>query len=139
MYLGNGLMLSIGTENIIDLCESYGWKFIIRYKEGSAKSIKEEYQAIKEKEKTETKEFKWVTNFEIKKKNAVKIAVAGCLRWKIENEGFNRQKHWQGNLEHACSWNTQAQKNHYLMEQIADFMRQLYEYFYLKKNGIEKL
>lgn len=225
MYLGNGLMLSIGTENIennpeygkkkcseeevkqdceikafkrlvkkikkaflrlpvcivadglyvaeniIDLCESYGWKFIIRYKEGSAKSIKEEYQAIKEKEysgnteyingiiykfrtvnvllqketkkeekeKTETKEFKWVTNFEIKKKNAVKIAVAGCLRWKIENEGFNRQKHWQGNLEHACSWNTQAQKNHYLMEQIADFIRQLYEYFYLKKNGIEKL
>ena len=24
------------------------------------------------------------------------------------------------------------------MEQIADFMKQLYEYYYLKKNGIEK-
>ena len=24
-------------------------------------------------------------------------------RWKIENQGFNRQKHWQGNIEHACS------------------------------------
>ena len=52
---------------------------------------------------------------------------------------YNRQKYWQGNLEHACSWNAQAQKNHYLMQQIADFMRQLYEYFYLKKNGIEKV
>ena len=60
-------------------------------------------------------------------------------RWKIENQGFNRQKHWQGNIEHACSWNEQAQKNHYLMEQIADFIKQLYEYFYLKKNEIKKL
>lgn len=160
------------AENIMELCESYSWKFIIRYKEGSAKSIEEEYRAIdekeysgnteyingiiyksrtvnvllqkeiqkeEEKEETETKEFKWITNFEIKKRNAVKIAVAGRLRWKIENQGFNRQKHWQGNLEHACSWNAQAQKNHYLMQQIADFMRQLYEYYYLKKNGIEKV
>ena len=35
-----------------------------------------------------------------------------------------------------CSWNEQAQKNHYLMEQIADFIKQLYEYYYLKKNEI---
>ena len=33
----------------------------------------------------------------------------------------------------------EAQKNHYLMEQIADFMKQLYEHFYLKKNEIKKL
>ncbi len=45
----------------------------------------------------------------------------------------------EGNIEHACSWNEQAQKNHYLMEQIADFIKQLYEYFYLKKNEIRKL
>lgn len=49
------------------------------------------------------------------------------------------QNHWQGNIEHACSWNEQAQKNHYLMEQIADFIKQLYEYYYLKKNEIKKL
>lgn len=42
----------------------------------------------------------------------------------------------RGNIEHACSWNEQAQKNHYLMEQIADFIKQLYEYYYLKKNEI---
>ena len=66
------------------------------------------------------------------------MAEAGRKRWKIENEGFNRQKNWQGDITHACSWNDQSQKNHYLMEQISDFMTQLYEYYYLKKNGIEK-
>ena len=83
-------------------------------------------------------EFAWITNFEITKKNAEKIANAGRSRWKIENQGFNRQKHWQGNICHACSWNEKAQKNHYLMEQISDFMKQLYEYFFLEKNQIKK-
>ena len=84
-------------------------------------------------------EFAWITNITITKSNAKKIVKAGRNRWKIENQGFNRQKHWQGNIEHACSWNEQAQKNHYLMEQIADFIKQLYEYYYLNKNEIKKL
>ena len=157
------------AENIMDLCESYHWNFIIRYKEGCAKSIEEEYIAVPEKEragsvnyvnemvyrartinvleqketriksgKEVTTEFKWITNIVLTKRNAQKVARAGRLRWKIENQGFNRQKRWQGHLEHACSWNAQAQKNHYLMQQIADFMRQLYEHFYLKKNEIKK-
>ena len=70
------------------------------------------------------------------KKQCQKIVNAGRNRWKIENQGFNRQKHWRGNIEHACSWNEQAQKNHYLMEQIADFIKQLYEYYKKKKNEI---
>ena len=84
-------------------------------------------------------EFAWITNIPITKSNAKKIVKAGRNRWKIENQGFNRQKHWQGNIEHACSWNERAQKNHYLMEQIADFIKQLYEYFYLERNEIKKL
>ena len=83
--------------------------------------------------------FAWITSIRITKNNAKKIVRAGRNRWKIENQGFNRQKHWQGNIEHACSWNERAQKNHYLMEQIADFMKQLYEYFFLEKNEIKKL
>ena len=71
----------------------------------------------------------WITNITITKSNARKIVRAGRNRWKIENQGFNRQKHWQGNIEHACSWN----------EQIADFIKQLYEYYYLEKNEIKKL
>ena len=98
------------------------------------------YYREKRMEKGEEKEteFAWITSIKITKKNAEKIAGAGRKRWKIENQGFNRQKHWQGNIEHACSWNENAQKNHYLMEQIADFMKQLYEYFFLEKNQIKK-
>lgn len=64
----------------------------------------------------------------------MKLVNAGRSRWKIENQGFNRHKRWQGDIEHACSWNEKAQKNHYLLEQISDFIKQLYEYFFLKKN-----
>ena len=56
--------------------------------------------------------FKWITNFKIIKKNAVKLALSARPYWKIENQGFNRQKHQQGNLEHVCL---------------------LYKYFYQKK------
>lgn len=83
-------------------------------------------------------EFQWLTSIRITKKNAGKLAEAGRKRWKIENEGFNRQKNWQGDITHACSWNRNAMKNHYLMAQIADMVKQLYEWFFLKKNGIKK-
>lgn len=82
--------------------------------------------------------FQWLSSIRITKKNAEKLAGIGRLRWKIENEGFNRQKHWQGDITHACSWNDKAMKNHYLMMQISDMIKQLYEWFYLKKNKIEK-
>ena len=157
------------SENVINRCKEYNWDYIICYKEGSASSIAQEYNAIPEKTKvgnaefinkvlyqdgtvnvltyTETKikkgkeittTFQWITNIEITKENAVKLAEAGRKRWKIENQGFNRQKKWQGNIEHACSHNANAQKCHYLMEQIADFIKQLYEYFFLNKNEIKK-
>ena len=86
-----------------------------------------------------TTAFAWITSFGITEKNALKLVGAGRNRWKIENQGFNRQKRWQGNIEHACSYNENAQKCHYLMEQIADFMKQLYELFYLAKHEIIKV
>ncbi|NLK78592.1 MAG: transposase [Clostridiales bacterium] len=160
------------SQKVIQTCRDNGWDYIIRYKEGCATTIAQEYQALPEKEKIGTEieyqngivfqkedvnliyyrekkiwadgkekitESAWITNITITKNNARKIVKAGRNRWKIENQGFNRQKHWQGNIGHACSWNEQAQKNHYLMEQIADFIKQLYEYYYLKKNKIKKL
>lgn len=159
------------SRKVLQICMDYGWDYIIRYKEGCAPSIAKEYQALPEKEKTDSEieyqnkilfqdfdvnliyytqkevqadgeekitEFAWITSIKITKNNAKKIVKAGRNRWKIENQGFNRQKNWQGNIEHACSWDECAQKNHYLMEQIADFIKQLYEYFFLKKNEIKK-
>ena len=89
--------------------------------------------------KEKVTEFAWITSMEITNRNAEKLVRAGRTRWKIENQGFNRQKRWQGNLEHACSFHERAQKNHYLLEQIADFIKQLYEYFFLEKNEIKKV
>ncbi len=95
-----------------------------------------------EKKKTKvgerTTEFAFVTSFEITKGRSRKIVEAGRKRWKIENQGFNRQKNWQGDISHACSWDKNAQRNHYLIEQIADFMKQLYEHFFLEKYEIKK-
>jgi len=88
--------------------------------------------------KTVRTEFQWLTSIRITERNAEKTAGAGRKRWKIENEGFNRQKNWQGDITHACSWDATAMKNHYLMAQIADMVKQLYEWFFLKKNGIRK-
>lgn len=153
------------SKPVMDLCRKYRWEFLIRYKNGSIPSIAEEYERIPEKERTEkgefvndidyegemvhvlryreeeegkTTEFQWLSSMRITKGNAEKMAEIGRKRWKIENEGFNRQKNWQGSITHTCSWNDCAQKNHYLMAQISDFIKQLYEYYYLKKNGIEK-
>lgn len=164
--VADGLYVST---RVIKTCTSYGWDYIIRYKEGSAPLIEEEYHATPEKNKIEkveyvngivfgtldvnvlkysekrvkdgeekTTKFAWITSLEITDKNAGKLVNAGRSRWKIENQGFNRQKRWQGDIEHACSFNERAQKNHYLLEQISDFIKQLYEYFFLKKHEIRK-
>lgn len=164
--VADGLYVST---RVIKTCTSYGWDYIIRYKEGCAPLIEEEYQATPEKNKIgkaeyvngivfvtldvnvlkysekrikdgeeKTTKFTWIASLEITDKNAEKLVNAGRSRWKIENQGFNRQKRWQGDIEHACSFNERAQKNHYLLEQISDFIKQLYEYFFLKKNEIKK-
>ena len=96
------------------------------------------YEEKKVKGKAVRTEFQWLTNLRITKRNAEKIASTGRKRWKIENEGFNRQKNWQGDITHACSWNANAMKNHYLMIQISDMIKQLYEWYYLKANEIKK-
>ena len=164
--VADGLYVST---RVIRTCASYGWDYIIRYKEGSAPLVEEEYQATPEKNRTGNVEyvngiifvnlevnvlkytekrikdgeekltrFAWITSIEITDKNVKKLVKAGRSRWKIENQGFNRQKRWQGDIEHACSFHERAQKNHYLLEQISDFIKQLYEYFFLKKEEIKK-
>lgn len=83
-------------------------------------------------------DFQWLTSIRLTNKNAEKTACIGRKRWKIENEGFNRQKNWQGDITHACSHNATAMKNHYLITQISDMVKQLYEWFCLKARGIKK-
>lgn len=144
-------------EPVFQLCDDYKWKFLIRFKEGSIKSVAEEFNALKElgsekaknaewvngisynertlnaveaeirdERKDETKRYVFLTDIGITERNSGEIVSTGRSRWKIENEGFNSQKTTIGSIEHVCSWNYNAMKNHYLIVQIAEILRQLY-------------
>lgn len=146
-------------EKVFSRCKEYKWKFILRFKEGRIKSVAEEFHTLKKIDKNNTHDdiswvnqivyqqlklnvleqstdksdypFLFITNIKVTERNAQKLITAGRSRWKIENEGFNRQKNIIYHIEHACSRNYTAMKNHYLLTQIADILMQLYE------NGIK--
>ena len=119
IYFGENLVCSIASETI----------------ENSEEYINQSDEAVKQN--CESKAFVRLAA-RIKKKFP-RLPIIITADGLYVTKTVNRQKHWQGNIEHACSFHERAQKNHYLMEQIADFVKQLYEYFYLEKNGIKKL
>ncbi|MGG3853941.1 transposase family protein [Caldifermentibacillus hisashii] len=84
-------------------------------------------ESTMETEDGKTKEYVFITDIKITKKNAERLIAAGRSRWKIENQGFNEQKNNRYDIEHANSENYTAMKNHYLLVQITDIIRQLYE------------
>ena len=72
--------------------------------------------------------FIFITDIKITKKNAQRLVNAGRSRWKIENEGFNRQKNLRYHIQHASSQNYNAMKNHYLLTQITDIIMMVHEH-----------
>lgn len=68
----------------------------------------------------------FITNLKINEGNIVKIETHGQLRWKIENEGFDIQKHHGYNLEHLYTKNPNGMKVVYLLIQIAHIINQLF-------------
>lgn len=153
-FLGDSLY---AVDPIFTLCKDYKWKYILTFKEGRTKSLWREFEELKTIEtntddkdciwvneidynenkvnvleanlieKKEKKKFTFITNIPVTKNNAAKILSSGRDRWKIENEGFNNQKNIKNNIEHLCSKDYNAMKNHYLLAQIADILRQLFE------------
>lgn len=137
--------------------ENYKWEYLIRFKEGRIRSVKEEFDALKEIEKAGQskdiywlnditykahdvnvlectlqseegkKEYTFISNIDVTKKNAQGLVSAGRSRWKIENEGFNKQKNIVYSIEHASSHNYTAMKNHYILTQITDIIMQLFQ------------
>ena len=85
-------------------------------------------EAVEKSDDTGDKKiFVFITDIRITERNAHEIILSGRSRWKIENQGFNNQKTKKYHIEHANSLNYNAMKNHYLITQIADILRQLYE------------
>ena len=76
----------------------------------------------------EVSNFEYITNIEPDKDNVRAIAQGGRLRWKIENEGFNTEKHGDYELEHKyCRKSYNGLKNYYTLLQIAHAINQLIE------------
>ena len=149
-------------EPVFEICDSNKWKYLIRFKEGRIKSVASEFNTIKDIERKagekctwtngivynkrtvnlieaeievdqEKKVYTFITDVKITKRNADVIVCFGRSRWKIENEGFNNQKTKRYHIEHANSLDYNAMKNHYLITQLADILRQLYE------KGVDKI
>ena len=145
------------VDPIFKICRENNWKYIFTLKEGRTKSIWLEFEELRKignnsntngytwvneigykesvvnvlraklVENEKEKEFTFITDIPIREKNAEKILFAGRSRWKIENEGFNNQKNIRNNIEHLCCKDYNAMKNHYLLVQLADILRQLFE------------
>jgi hypothetical protein len=72
--------------------------------------------------------FAWLTPLPVGHKTVEAIAQQGGRdRWKVENEGFNRQKNSGLNLEHVYSIDPEKWKAYYLLLQIAFILMQLVE------------
>jgi hypothetical protein len=72
--------------------------------------------------------FAWLTALPVGRKTVEEIAQKGGRgRWKVENEGFNRQKNSGLNLEHVYSVDSEKWKAYYLLLQIAFILVQLLE------------
>jgi hypothetical protein len=72
--------------------------------------------------------FAWLTWLPVSRKTVEAIAqLGGRYRWKLENEGFNRQKNSGLNLEHVYSTDPESWKVYYLLLQIAFLLVQLLE------------
>lgn len=151
------------TETVFGTCRAYGWDYIIRLKDGAMPGVSKEFHMLKDREgenlykgrkwvnevafqdktvnvvewEEKEKSFQWVTNMEISKDTVVSLTKAGRKRWKIENEGFNNQKKHRFEMEHVCSHNYTAMKNHYMLIQIADTLRQVYELKAYENRGLK--
>lgn len=71
---------------------------------------------------------RWIVNVKPDDKNAFDLAQTGRLRWKIENEGTNTQKHGGYEMGHLYGRNHHAWKNYYLLLQIAQLLNDLVKY-----------
>jgi hypothetical protein len=72
--------------------------------------------------------FAWLTALPVGPKTVEEVALkGGRYRWKIENEGFNRQKNSGLNLEHVDSIDPEKWKAYYVLLQLAFILIQLLE------------
>lgn len=99
--------------------ERYRWINALEY-QGSNFNGKVNLLAISSQDDKGVYQIKraFITSHEITKKSAMKMETNAQLRWKIENQGFDIQKHHGYNLEHTYSKHPNAMKVVYLLIQM---------------------
>ncbi len=109
--------------------QTFRWVPQLAYEDSEGRSWK--LNAIECTETTaagEKQYFAWLTALPVNRKTVEEIAQKGGRdRWKVENEGFNRQKNSGLNLEHVYSTDPEKWKSYYLLLQIAFILVQLLE------------
>ena len=72
--------------------------------------------------------FTYLSSLAVDHQLVVELTASGRMRWKIENEGFNIQKHHGYGLGHQFSRTSmRAMKNYYQLMQIGHMINQLLE------------
>jgi hypothetical protein len=85
------------------------------------------FECVEKIDNTTTR-FVYISSVAIDYHNVLEMTQSGRMRWKIENEGFNIQKHHGYALAHKYSRGCmRATKNYYQCLQIAHMINQLFE------------
>jgi hypothetical protein len=109
--------------------QEFRWVTRLAYEDSDGRTWKLNALECREQSKDgEEAYFAWLTPLPVSGKTVAEIAQkGGRSRWKIENEGFNRQKNSGLNLQHVYSTDPEKWKAYYLLLQIAFVFVQLLE------------
>jgi hypothetical protein len=109
--------------------QAFRWVTQLAYEDSEGRTWK--LNALECRERAtggEEQYFAWLTPLPVTGKTVEEIAQKGGRdRWKVENEGFNRQKNSGLNLEHVYSTDPEKWKAYYLLLQVAFVLVQLLE------------
>ena len=101
----------------------YQWHPEMNYK-----SFRVHWYCCEEIVDQELTRFVWLSSMRMDCYSVVELSECGRLRWKIENQGFDVQKHHGYGLGHQFSRTSmRAMKNYYQLMQIAHLFNQLFE------------
>jgi hypothetical protein len=129
--LASDQSLKLRTGPQADIRQTFHWVNQIDYRDTQARAHQLSVLACHETKpqadgSRQATRFVWVTDFHRKRNQVRELAQnAGRVRWKIENQGFNAQKHGGFALEHAYSQDDTAAKVFYCLLQIAHLLFQL--------------
>jgi hypothetical protein len=111
-----------------DVHQVYRWVKGVSYTDSEGRDWSFTAVQLAETVGAETTRFAWLTPLHVSAKTVEEIATKGGRpRWKIENQGFNRQKNSGLNLQHLYSTDPGKAKAYYYLLQIAFILLQLLE------------